>query len=112
MPTPKPEAFTVISLAEVVRRMGKSRAWVYRHADELGASRIGGALIFTEEGLAHAIQNSRREVDDASNRQPSAVKKLRETGRRKGRVSNSENYEARSRYGFFFSPEDARGYKK
>jgi predicted DNA-binding transcriptional regulator AlpA len=36
-----PSAMTWLDANEVARRLGVSRDWVYEHADELGASRIG-----------------------------------------------------------------------
>lgn len=38
-PTPEPAAW--LNAREVARRLGVTREWVYEHADELGASRIG-----------------------------------------------------------------------
>jgi len=51
----------VISSEEVAKLLGKSRSWVYGHAAELGASRIGSSWIFTKEGLTEALQKARRE---------------------------------------------------
>lgn len=42
--------------AEVAAKLKKSLRWVYNHAADLGAARIGKSLIFTEEGLIDAIQ--------------------------------------------------------
>jgi predicted DNA-binding transcriptional regulator AlpA len=36
-----PSAMTWLDANEVAQRLGVSRDWVYEHADELGASRIG-----------------------------------------------------------------------
>ena len=36
-----PSAMTWLDANEVARRLGVSRDWVYEHADDLGASRIG-----------------------------------------------------------------------
>jgi hypothetical protein len=41
---------------EVAAKLRKSLPWVYAHAVELGAVKIGGSWIFTEEGVEDAIQ--------------------------------------------------------
>lgn len=41
---------------EVASRLRRSEKWVYDHAGELGAAKIGGTLFFTERGLEDAIQ--------------------------------------------------------
>ncbi len=40
-PTDKPAAESWVSAAVLARRLGVSRNWVYQHADELGAKRLG-----------------------------------------------------------------------
>jgi hypothetical protein len=56
-----PEAkLIILSPSEVSKLLHKSLRWVYHHAPELGASRIGGSWIFTEEGLNDALQRARR----------------------------------------------------
>lgn len=50
----------IITAEEVSKRMNKSRRWVYKHADELGAARIGKNLIFSQEALADALQGKRQ----------------------------------------------------
>lgn len=57
----------VISPEEVAKLLGKSRSWVYGHAPELGASRIGASWIFTKEGLTEALQKARREDSPKKN---------------------------------------------
>lgn len=47
---------TADEVAQIIRR---SKSWVYAHAAELGASRIGSSWIFTQEGLTDALQGSR-----------------------------------------------------
>jgi hypothetical protein len=39
--TPEPEAGALVSAAEAARRLGVSRDFLYRHADDLGAVRLG-----------------------------------------------------------------------
>jgi len=48
----------ILSPREVAKIMGKSISWVYDHADELGAVRIGGSLIFTESRLKGVFDNA------------------------------------------------------
>jgi hypothetical protein len=55
----KNSRFGILSVDEVAKELEMSRSWVYRHAGELGASKIGGSWIFTKEGLRHALQRSR-----------------------------------------------------
>jgi len=50
---------TVISPEEVATILRKSLSWVYAHASQLGASRIGGSLIFTREGLDYAFEKGK-----------------------------------------------------
>lgn len=52
-------AMTVISPTEVAIILKKSLSWVYAHASELGASRIGGSLIYTMEGIVHAFEEGK-----------------------------------------------------
>ena len=60
-----PEAkLIILSPSEVSKLLHKSLRWVYHHAPELGASRIGGSWIFTEEGLNDALQRARRMEGD------------------------------------------------
>jgi hypothetical protein len=51
-----PTAGTWLNAAEVAQLLHVSREWVYQHADELGAVRLGGGrrprLRFRREGLA------------------------------------------------------------
>jgi len=44
----------------IASRLGKSLRWIYDHAGELGAVKIGRLWVFTEEGLKDALQ--RRET--------------------------------------------------
>lgn len=50
----------ILSVAEVSAIMKKSQKWVYNHAGELGASRVGGSWIFTQEGLIDALERGKR----------------------------------------------------
>jgi hypothetical protein len=43
---------------EIADQLKMSLNWVYRNADALGAVRIGGMWIFTEEGLKNALQRT------------------------------------------------------
>jgi hypothetical protein len=58
--------FTVLTAQEVAAIMRKSKTWVYDHAYELGASRIGGSPIFTLEGLENAVSRTRRNISGNS----------------------------------------------
>ncbi|MBW2307529.1 MAG: helix-turn-helix domain-containing protein [Deltaproteobacteria bacterium] len=55
----------VLTPQEIARRLKKSVRWVYTHARELGAAKIGGSWIFTQEGLDDAIQRGQEMAWDA-----------------------------------------------
>ena len=59
-------AITVLKPVEIADMLGKSKTWVYRNALELGASRIGGSWIFTQEGLENALQRGKEVESGAS----------------------------------------------
>jgi hypothetical protein len=44
----------------VAVRFDKSVKWVYKHAPELGGSKIGGSWFFTEGGLSDALQRGQQ----------------------------------------------------
>ena len=56
---------TVLKPKDIADMLGKSVTWVYRNARELGASRIGGSWIFTQEGLEYALQRGQKLESDA-----------------------------------------------
>ena len=60
---------TLITAKKVAKTLQKSLNWVYDHALDLGAKRIGGSWIFTKEGLDHAIQGKKRDDQGYSGRQ-------------------------------------------
>jgi hypothetical protein len=53
---------TIISIKKVIEILtpegerGPSERWVYNHAEDLGARKIGGRLIWTEQGVRNAIK--------------------------------------------------------
>jgi hypothetical protein len=50
---------TCLTPATISEMLNMSIRWVYLHASELGASRIGKTWIFTQEGLEDALQKPR-----------------------------------------------------
>ena len=48
-----------LGVGEVADRLGMSTDWVYRHADELGAVKLGGAVRFPERAVARYFKNLR-----------------------------------------------------
>ena len=60
---------TVISAKDIANRLKVSLGWVYAHAPELGASRIGGKWIFTEEGLINAYKTGRELARSSTDQQ-------------------------------------------
>lgn len=60
LPPTSPAAPELLTAAEVARRFGVDRSWVYAHADELGAARLGdGAkprLRFDSERVGRALR--------------------------------------------------------
>jgi len=74
---------TLLDAAAVAQRLGRSREWVYRHADELGAVRLGDGdrprLGFTPEKVAEYVDacKSSRRTPTGSNR--TTVRRTRAT---------------------------------
>jgi hypothetical protein len=64
------EGISALSAQDVADLLKKSKSWVYDHADELGASRIGGSPIFTVEGLKNALSGSRRYISGSGQDKP------------------------------------------
>lgn len=56
---PEAKLSIILPSSGVAELLHKSLRWVYLHAAELGAARIGGSWIFTEEGLRDALQRAR-----------------------------------------------------
>lgn len=81
----------VISSEEVAKLLGKSRSWVYGHAAELGASRIGSSWIFTKEGLTEALQKARREDSPKQNYKNPKLKPLPTRSTSKGKETVKES---------------------
>ncbi len=55
----RPGELSIIKLVTpgaLARLLGKSQRWVYDHAEELGAVKVGKSWIFTKEGVANAFQ--------------------------------------------------------
>jgi len=76
----------LLDAGQVARRLGRSREWVYRHADELGAVRLGDGerprLGFEPAKVAaylDACETSRRTREPAK---PGAMRKHQGGGRR------------------------------
>jgi hypothetical protein len=61
---------TVLEIKEVAQKLKKSPRWVYAHAYELGAAKIGGSLIFTQEGVENAILRSQQEGMERRSQNP------------------------------------------
>lgn len=70
-PTP---AASLVTAAELARRFGLSRAWVYEHASSLGAVRLGDGtrprLRFDPEQVARALEAPAVTRTDAPERRP------------------------------------------
>jgi len=49
---------TILTPHQISTLLNKSIKWVYSNASSLGAVRIGGSWIFTEEGLNDAIKGA------------------------------------------------------
>ncbi len=70
-----PEDF--ISAIDLARMLGKSPSWCYANAAELGASRIGGSIIFRRSTLKEALDNARMESRKKKDPAPIPKKKLK-----------------------------------
>jgi len=72
----------ILSPKEIAKKLKKSLRWVYSNAANLGAARIGGSWIFTEEGLIDGLQ---RGQEISRNSIPSGQKVHVFAGNKKGR---------------------------
>jgi hypothetical protein len=72
----------VLTVKEVAQYLKASPSWVYGNAGELGASKIGGKLIFTKQGVDYAISRG-QEVASNGNGKGQEAHKL--TQNQKGR---------------------------
>jgi hypothetical protein len=96
---------TVLNIKDISKKLNKSLRWCYEHAQELGAARIGGSWIFTEEGLHNAIQTG-QELARSSSISGKAVSGIKayETrssgmGKRQAQGAEREREEAAARHG-------------
>jgi hypothetical protein len=67
--TAEPPAVRYVDAAELARVLGIERDWVYAHARELGAIRLGGTqgrLRFDLREVTHALADRRREPPAAA----------------------------------------------
>ena len=78
-----------LTIKEVAEVMKVSTGWVRCHADKLGGSRIGSKLIFTQEGINHAVQRG-QEVESMRSSQRKAVDITKKYKTRSKRVGNKE----------------------
>jgi hypothetical protein len=80
----------LLSAAEVARRLGRSRDWVYEHADDLGVVRLGDGprarLAFSTDRLDAFV--TRRPARDGSDREKPAPDRARRRRRRDKRRSD------------------------
>lgn len=51
---------TILHVRDVAKIMRVDRRWVYKHAAELGGSKIGKRLFFTMEGIQDALQRGQK----------------------------------------------------
>lgn len=58
--TPVPKQDANVDVAEAARRLGVSVRYVYRHAQELPAVRMGRRLVFSSRGLDDYIRRRAR----------------------------------------------------
>jgi hypothetical protein len=74
-----PAAPSLIDAAEVARRFGVDRSWVYDHADELSAVRLGGGarprLRFDVETVGAALTARRTSEQSPAPEMPAAVRR-------------------------------------
>jgi hypothetical protein len=84
---------TVITWQEIREhlRMTVSRAWVYAHWRDLGATKIGGKVIFTREGLNNALQGSGEMAGSSPRGRQAGVGELRYEAESKGLGRSDES---------------------
>ena len=96
----------VLSSEEVSIQLKKSLRWVYHNAGDLGAARIGGSWIFTEEGLENALQRGQEvaRLRDAQRTEASRVVSIQKGRARMGggetAGAEKERQELAKRHGF------------
>jgi hypothetical protein len=78
---PAPTAVRFVDAAEVARALGVERDWVYAHARELGAIRLGG----TQGRLRFDLREVTRVLADRGGEPPAAAPASRSTPRRRSR---------------------------
>lgn len=71
----------LVDAAKVAEALGRRREWVYRHADELGAHRIGGRPMFD---LARVTAVSHEQRPSTRSRRSGKRKSGNRAGARKG----------------------------
>jgi hypothetical protein len=87
-PAPTAAEVRLVDAAELATLLGTSRAWVYRHADELGAGRAGdrgrGRRLLFDPAVALASLGSResseRSVDPDGRRSPAGTRDRASSG--------------------------------
>jgi hypothetical protein len=67
---------TILQPTEIAKRLAKSKRWLYDHALELGAVRIGSSWFFTEGGLEDAFQGLRSHIEGKGCSSGTNVEKL------------------------------------
>jgi len=55
----------ILTVAEVAEKFQKSPGWVYANAAKLGASKIGGSIIFPKSAVIAALENAQLKPKEA-----------------------------------------------
>lgn len=89
----------IMTPKETARLLQKSLKWVYRNAQALGGSKIGGSLFFTDEGVWDAIQRGQK-VAGSGDGQPKTgcteIIQIKERSRRVGTQLQEKSQERRT----------------
>ena len=92
----------ILTPEAVAVRFDKSVKWVYKHAPELGGSKIGGSWFFTEGGLSDALQRGQLLAGSRNNKpKKSGAESLSiETGRHQvGKGRKKKAVKSNNRHG-------------
>lgn len=85
---------TILTPEEVAEFLQKSVSWVYKHRQELGGRKLGGAVFFpSKEDLYEYIFNSKRQMAVQLQRERSEVQQIRIQNQKGGKARRGENAE-------------------
>jgi hypothetical protein len=84
----------ILTVDEVAEKFKKSPGWVYANAQKLGASKIGGSIIFSRSALIEALENARLKSKEANkgNGKPSNVVSIKKKAQKTAYNTDPSKY--------------------